>query len=82
MKLNVYLRTINTKIFELFAFRTSPILLFAQGGTGEVGFVIRTLLGRGRILGRNCDKSLESFPPCFSQSPLLTDPPPPPAKVV
>jgi hypothetical protein len=23
---------------------------------------------RGRILGRKLDKSLESFPPCFSQS--------------
>ncbi len=27
----------------------------------------------GRILGRNWDKSLKSFPPCYSQSPLLTD---------
>ncbi len=26
---------------------------------------------RGRILGRNWDKSLKSFPPCYSQSPLL-----------
>ncbi len=26
----------------------------------------------GRILGRNRDKSLKSFPPCYSQSPLLT----------
>ncbi len=37
---------------------------------------------RGRILGRNWDKS---FPPCYSQSPLLTDfysPLPPWAKVV
>ncbi len=25
---------------------------------------------RGRILGRNPDKSLQSFPPCYSQSPL------------
>ncbi len=30
---------------------------------------------RGRILGRNWDKSLESFPPCYSQSPLVTVPP-------
>ncbi len=41
---------------------------------------------RGRILGRNWDKSLKGFPPSYSQSPLLTDftPPPPPllAKVV
>ncbi len=42
---------------------------------------------RGRILGRNWDKSLKSFPPSYSQSPLLTDftPPLPPtfwAKVV
>ncbi len=28
---------------------------------------------RGRILGRNWDKSLKSFPPCYSQSPLPTD---------
>jgi hypothetical protein len=27
---------------------------------------------RGRILGHNWDKSLKSFPPCYSQSPLLT----------
>jgi hypothetical protein len=32
---------------------------------------------RGRILGRNWDKSLKSFPPCYSQSPLLTDFTPP-----
>jgi hypothetical protein len=25
---------------------------------------------KGRILGRNPDKSLQSFPPCYSQSPL------------
>ncbi len=25
---------------------------------------------RGRILGRNWDKSPKSFPPCYSQSPL------------
>ncbi len=25
---------------------------------------------RGRFLGRNSDKSLKSFPPCYSQSPL------------
>jgi hypothetical protein len=28
-------------------------------------------LSEGRILGRNWDKSLKSFPPCYSQSPLL-----------
>jgi hypothetical protein len=41
---------------------------------------------RGRILGRIWDKSFESFPPCYSQSPLLTNFTPPPhppwAKVV
>ncbi len=31
----------------------------------------------GRILGRNWVKGLKSFPPCYSQSPLLKDPPPP-----
>ncbi len=36
---------------------------------------------RDRILGRDWDKSLNSFPPCFSQSPLLqiSPPSPPPA---
>jgi hypothetical protein len=41
------------------------------------------LLERSRILGRNWDKSLKSFHPCYSQSPLLTDftaPPPPPLR--
>ncbi len=36
-----------------------------------------------RIRGRQWDKSLESFSPCYSQSPLLTDLlllPPPPSK--
>jgi hypothetical protein len=28
---------------------------------------------KGRILGRNWDKSLKSFPPCYSQAPLLMD---------
>ncbi len=37
---------------------------------------------RGWILGRNWNKSLKSFSPCYSQSPLLTEfyPPPPPSK--
>ncbi len=33
----------------------------------------------GRILGRNWDKSLKSVPPCYSQSPLLTEFSPPPS---
>ncbi len=39
-------------------------------------------LSWGRILGRNWDRSLESFPPCYSQSPLITDftPSPSPSK--
>jgi hypothetical protein len=36
------------------------------------------LLTRGRILECNWDKSLKSFPPCYSQSPLLMDIPPAP----
>ncbi len=37
---------------------------------------------RGRILGRNWGKSLQSFSPCYSHSPLITDftPPPPLSK--
>ncbi len=47
---------------------------------GAVHFhtLILLLLSWDRILERNWDKSLKSFPPCYSQSPLLTDPPPPP----
>jgi hypothetical protein len=30
-------------------------------------------VSRGRILGRNWDKSLKTFPPCYLQSPLLMD---------
>jgi hypothetical protein len=32
---------------------------------------------RGRILGRNGDKSLKNFPPCYSLSSLLIDSTPP-----
>ncbi len=37
---------------------------------------------KGRIFGRDCDKSLKSYPPCYSQSLLPTDftPPPPLSK--
>ncbi len=45
---------------------------------------IQTVLPRvffgGRILGRNWDKSLKSFPHCYSQSPVLMDFTPPPLK--
>ncbi len=37
---------------------------------------------RGRILGSNWYQSLKSFPPCYYQSPLLTDPPPPPERQI
>jgi hypothetical protein len=42
----------------------------------------QSVVCRGRILGRNWDKGLKSFPPFYSQSPLLTDilPPPPLSK--
>ena len=32
-----------------------------------------TYAARGGILGGNPDRSLKSFPPCYSQTPLLTD---------
>ncbi len=40
-------------------------------------------VARGRILGRNWDKTLKSFSPCYSHSLLLTDftHPPPPRKI-
>ena len=31
------------------------------------------LVAGGGILGGNLDRSLKSFPPCYSQTPLLTD---------
>ncbi len=34
---------------------------------------MNTFSTRGGILERNPDKSLKGFPPCYSQSPLLTD---------
>jgi len=39
--------------------------------------LVTSTLNRDRILGRNWDKSLKSFPPCYSQSPLLKDFTPP-----
>jgi hypothetical protein len=37
---------------------------------------------RRRILGRNWDKSLKSFPPCYSQLPLLRILPPKQARIL
>jgi hypothetical protein len=46
-------------------------------------YVYASHVSRGRILGRNWDKILKSFPPCYSQPPLLLIiPPPHRAKVV
>ncbi len=42
--------------------------------------VFEKTISRGRILERIWDKSLKSFPPCYSQSPLLTDSHPPLSK--
>ncbi len=46
------------------------------------GLVILRYMSRSRIHGHNWDKGLKSFPPWYSQSPLLTDftPPPPSGK--
>ncbi len=67
------------------------VLLWGGGrgrGRGERGYNGRGIQDRstlyfpfyhwGRILKCNCDKSLRSFPPCHSQSPLLMDFTPPP----
>jgi hypothetical protein len=35
-------------------------------------YVSKRTVTRGRVLGRNQDKSLKSFPPYYSKSPLLT----------
>ncbi len=37
----------------------------------ESAFLMAEKLNWDRILGSNWDKSLKSFPPCYSQSPLL-----------
>jgi hypothetical protein len=37
------------------------------------GVVVMALETGGGILGGNPDRSLKSFPPCYSQTPLLTD---------
>jgi hypothetical protein len=53
---------------------------------GKLPHICTSLLNTGgRILGGNCNKSLESFPPCYSESSLLTGftpphPPPPLSK--
>ncbi len=50
---------------------------------GREGQCVCIKVYRGRILGRNGDKSLKSFPPCYSLSSLLTDftPPSPWSKI-
>ncbi len=50
----------------------------AEGHFGYYSLLIESFFFSGRILRRNWDKSLKSFPPCYSQSPLLTDFTPPP----
>ncbi len=45
----------------------------AGGPPGSLSQCPGTHQSRGWIPGRNLDKSLKSFPPCYSQSPLLTD---------
>jgi hypothetical protein len=47
-------------------------MLAAAGGGGPHETKAKGLSdsSRGRILGRNPDESLKSFPPCYSQSPL------------
>ena len=61
--------------------RCLRILASTQQGIGGIA-IAHTQQARGQILGRNWDKSLKSFPPCYSQSPLLTDFTPPEKKVV
>jgi hypothetical protein len=52
---------------------TKSALVYMSPNAGKGGARCLTLSAneyRGRILGRNPDKSLKSFPPCYSQSPL------------
>jgi hypothetical protein len=63
--------------FALSVLHASKYGQYSVYATEAVFFVFIT---RGRILRRNWDKSLKSFPSCYSQSPLRTNffPPPPP----
>ncbi len=50
-----------------------PTHIFSISAKPSNSFVTNMLnFAWGRILGRNWDKSLQSFPPCCSQSPLIT----------
>jgi hypothetical protein len=70
--------------FPLFWFcRLDSLKLQSRTTTPFVQYFIMFSLYGGRIHRRNWDKSLKSFPPYYSQSPLLTGfttPPPPPTK--
>jgi hypothetical protein len=77
---SVVVEYINEKILVAFRF-----LVLDVSGKRKVCSLLRFLcysrdkVLSGRILGRNWDKSLKSFPPCYSKSPLMMDftPPPP-----
>jgi hypothetical protein len=52
--------------------REAPVLKVRWPFTVQRRFLNRgATVSWGRILGRNPDKSLKSFPPCYSQRPLL-----------
>jgi hypothetical protein len=54
---------------------------FLQMKGHSLDTLVSAVGSEAEFLGRKWDKSLKSFPPCYSQSPLLTDfTPPPPSK--
>jgi hypothetical protein len=55
-------------------------LRLCQGIGNICHLPLLSVCSTGRILGRNWDKNLKSFPPFYSQSPLLTDFTPPEQK--
>ncbi len=50
----------------------SPVSWYSDNGFPP-SLSLMSFYSRGRILGRKLDIILTSFPPCYSQSPLLTD---------
>ncbi len=66
-----------------FYFRVVPTSVLTPQYSIQTNFSRKQTLWRGRILGRNWDKSLQSFSPFFySLSPPLTEfTPPPPSKM-
>ncbi len=54
-------------------YQLQQVVTFRILNYGKVYHKMYSFRNRGRILGRNWDKSLKTFHPCYSQPPLLID---------